>query len=136
MDWREWGIIRPINDQGLCGSCYAFSTAHSIESVNAIRSGKVYHVSKQHIVDCCDSEYCSACEGASVAYANKFLFDSGSLYAEDVYPYVSGADGIETDCNADNLTEIDPSEVYITNLLFATNLDYNMRADLIKSLLV
>ena len=104
--------------------------------MNAIRSGKVYHVSKQHIVDCCDSEYCSACEGASVAYANKFLFDSGSLYAEDVYPYVSGADGIETDCNADNLTEIDPSEVYITNLLFATNLDYNMRADLIKSLLV
>ena len=42
LDWRDWGVIRPIDDQGECGSCYAFSISHSIESVNAIRTGEVY----------------------------------------------------------------------------------------------
>lgn len=46
IDWRDWGIIRPIDNQGICGTCYSFSTAHSVESVNGIRTGKVYEISE------------------------------------------------------------------------------------------
>ena len=138
MDWREWGIIRPIDDQRFCGSCYAFSTAHSVEAVNAIRTGKVYHVSKQHIIDCSSADssyYCSGCLGGTLFGATTFLHDSG-IYAEADYPYASGATGNPTSCNADNLTEIDPSEVFVIEAIRATNFDANSRADFIKALLV
>ena len=44
-----------MKDQGICGSCWAFSAVASIESMYLIKYGKKYkdlHLSVQQLLDC------------------------------------------------------------------------------------
>ncbi|TNJ30002.1 Cathepsin L [Giardia muris] len=58
LDWRVRGIITPIKDQASCGSCWAFSTAGTIEGRLNIRrmrensSQPLVRVSEQAIISC------------------------------------------------------------------------------------
>lgn len=52
LDWRDWGIVPLIVNQGICGSCYAFSTAACVESAKAIQTGVLYKTSEQYIISC------------------------------------------------------------------------------------
>lgn len=52
VDWRDWGVVEDVVNQGSCGSCYAFSTIAAAESVYAIKTGELYKLSEQHIVAC------------------------------------------------------------------------------------
>lgn len=46
IDWRDWKVVRPVQDQGGCGSCWAFSAIANIESAYAIATGKLYKLSE------------------------------------------------------------------------------------------
>lgn len=52
VDWREWGVVNPIDDQKHCGSCYAFSATSAAETMYAINHGELYKLSQQQLVDC------------------------------------------------------------------------------------
>lgn len=52
VDWRTKGVIGPVQDQGLCGACWAFSTVGTIEAMNAIKTGKLDKLSVQEVIDC------------------------------------------------------------------------------------
>jgi C1A family cysteine protease len=53
IDWRTKGIVRPIQDQGSCGSCWAFSTIDVLESHYALaNNGTLIDLSEQNLVDC------------------------------------------------------------------------------------
>ncbi len=45
IDWRTKGCLNPIQDQGQCGSCYAFSAACGIESQFFLKTGKLLKLS-------------------------------------------------------------------------------------------
>jgi len=57
LDWRNVNgknYVSPIQNQGQCGSCWAFSATASLESRWAIKNGgDVPKLSEQNIVDCC-----------------------------------------------------------------------------------
>lgn len=62
IDWREKRVVNDIKNQGLCVSCWAFSTIQACESAYGIAHGTLYSCSEQNLIDCCD-DGCSGCSG-------------------------------------------------------------------------
>ncbi|KAH0786230.1 Clan CA, family C1, cathepsin L-like cysteine peptidase [Histomonas meleagridis] len=87
VDWREKGIVQEIRDQGMCGSCWAFSAVAAQESQWALVKGEVLHLSEQNLVDCMWN--CENCEGGwPDAATNQVISDQGGKWMLDSdYPY-------------------------------------------------
>lgn len=51
VDWTD-KAVNPVRNQGMCGSCWAFSTVGALEGLSAISSGKTNIFSPQQLVDC------------------------------------------------------------------------------------
>jgi len=94
VDWRTKNVVNAIKDQGQCGSCWAFSTVQTIESIYAINKGKLYSFSEQNLVDCVTS--CYGCNGGLMTSALTYVAknQSGKIMTESDYPYA----GVDQSC--------------------------------------
>ena len=84
MDWRQYGAVNPVKNQGACGSCWAFAAASSIESAHWQTTKQLVSLSEQQFVDCVPPY--TGCfggnPGAAMTYAMAHPEDS-----ENDYPY-------------------------------------------------
>ena len=48
IDWREKGIISPVQNQGNCGSCTVFASIAGAESLIAQKSNTIYELSEEY----------------------------------------------------------------------------------------
>lgn len=94
VDWRRWNVIRPAKDQGRCGGDYAFTTASNAESRFAIKTGKLYDLSEQYLLDC--DTMSQGCEGGWHESAGYLLSTQGAVLEKD-YPFV----GRKQECQAE-----------------------------------
>merc|ERR1711865_726267 len=91
-DWRtkEPSVVTAPKDQGGCGSCWAFSTAETLESHIAIKTGKLMKFSPQEYVSCMPNpKHCGGtggCGGATQLLGFQYAIDTG-ITTEDSYPY-------------------------------------------------
>lgn len=53
FDWRALGALSDIRDQGLCGCCYAVTSADNIMAVHQINLEELDDLSWQEIIDHC-----------------------------------------------------------------------------------
>jgi len=73
-----------VEEQGECGSCWAFSAVQSIQAAYSIKTGNSQKFSKQQLVDC-DSQS-DACNGGFPHFAMDYIKKNG-LLKEEEYPY-------------------------------------------------
>ena len=99
-DWRTRNIVTPVEDQGLCGSFWAFATLGNLESIYALRKGVLKVFSKQMLIDCDTSD--SGCNGGLMEYAYTWIKKNGIMLDED-YPYI----GKKSTCKSDKSKYVD-----------------------------
>jgi len=100
FDWREKGAVTPVKNQGVCGSCYAFSAVGALEGAHFLATGKLERLSEQQVVDCdseCDPSYYDVCDSGCMGGLMNNVFNyvrkAGGLVSESEYPY-TGTDGV------------------------------------------
>jgi len=93
IDWRDYGIITAVKDQGECGSCWTFGTTETIESYWSLATNKLTCLSEQQILDCTpnpnDCGGTGGCGGGTPELAMNQLIALGGQATEWTYPYRS-----------------------------------------------
>ena len=100
-DWRDKDVVTSVQDQGSCGSCWAFSAVGNLEGLYAKEKGILLDLSEQMLVDC--DYYDSGCNGGLMEYAFTYIGEVGGIMKEEDYPYT----GVQGDCKADPSKFID-----------------------------
>ncbi|CAF0715465.1 unnamed protein product [Adineta steineri] len=87
LDWRNQSVVEAVKDQGVCGSCWAFSTAGAIESAYAIKNGTLLSLSEQQLNDCSGGDGNEGCNGGMTDNGFVYVINAGGIETESSYPY-------------------------------------------------
>lgn len=79
-------IITNFTIDHVVGSCWAFSTVASVESINQIVTGNLVQLSQQELIDCDVSN--SGCNGGLMDNAFEYIISSGGIRKDEDYPYL------------------------------------------------
>lgn len=87
VDWSTRSdVVNPVVNQGSCGSCWPFGAIGTLEPRWALKTGKLYKLAEQQLVDC-DKSGGSGCDGGlSRRSLSEYYPNKGACTASS-YPY-------------------------------------------------
>ncbi|KAJ8931925.1 hypothetical protein NQ314_015123 [Rhamnusium bicolor] len=90
VDWREQNVVTKVQSQDLCSACWAFAAIGVIESMYAIKTGKLENFSIQELIDC--SKYNYGCDGGNVCTLLDWMkTDQVKVVRDAEYPLTDGS---------------------------------------------
>lgn len=87
-DVVDWSAHTPVKDQGVCGSCWAFSATEGIEAAVFMATGSSPTLSAQQIISC-DKTDAAGCDGGDIPSALDYVIAAGGIASEKDYPETS-----------------------------------------------
>jgi len=92
VNWTAKGAVNPVQNQGQCGDCWAFSACGAMEGQYYITSGSSAIMSEQNLVDCTTSYGNYGCNGGAMTSAFLYVEQNKGIDAFSAYPY-TGTNG-------------------------------------------
>ncbi|KAL5662849.1 hypothetical protein ACJX0J_029974, partial [Zea mays] len=86
VNWSTYGAVTPIQDQGDCGSCWAFGVTGLIEAAHFIQNKELIKLSKQHLIDGNNLRN-FGCKHGSCSEALDYIMRNGGIINAESYPY-------------------------------------------------
>lgn len=90
FDWRKFGAVTPVQDQGYAGTCWSFSTIGNIEGQWFLANNDLTDLSEEFLVDCDGST------DEVNGHADCGIFGGWPYIA---YDFVIGAKGVPTEAD-------------------------------------
>ncbi|XP_060915571.1 procathepsin L-like [Labrus mixtus] len=87
VDWRKSGLVSPVQNQGMCGSCWAFSSVGALEGQMKKQTGVLVPLSPQNLVDCSFIDGNRGCRGGFISKAFGYIIRNQGIDSENFYPY-------------------------------------------------
>jgi hypothetical protein len=110
-DWREHDGTTPVQDQGNCGSCWAFAAVGAFEGCARLHDRLIYDLSEQQLLSCNDFGY--GCNGGNFEGCFEVFRDPGAM-AEECMPY-EASDGVPCTDDACQPLAMASQMLYIDN---------------------
>ncbi|XP_043938275.1 ervatamin-C-like [Protopterus annectens] len=85
FDWRKKDCVTQVKSQGKCNSCWAFAAVGTIESRLCAKTGHLFTLSEQQLVDCDSGN--DGCSPGIRAQAFEYIKTQKGLMKDSDYPY-------------------------------------------------
>lgn len=86
FNWRDASQMTTVQYQGICGSCWAFTSAAVYEGNYKMKNGKVLDISEQFILDCAtdrNGNDAGSCDGGWYGGVFDYLMTKGAQLEKD-----------------------------------------------------
>lgn len=87
VDWVERGMVSEVQNQGTCGSCWAFSSAGALEAQMKRQTGRLTPLSQQNLVDCTVAYGNHGCRGGYLSKSFIYIIQNKGIDSASYYPY-------------------------------------------------
>jgi len=95
QNWVINNAVTDVKDQGLCGSCWAFSAIGALEGLVGIATKNLISLSEQQLVDCSRNFGNLGCDGGFMTWAFEYVITNNGQCSEIDYPYK----GVDSKCH-------------------------------------